>query len=84
MACNEPHWYLNFIGVDVSRQGKSLGAASLMKPVLAIVDAAGCLAYLESSNPKNMSLYERFRFETTARVQIGDYPVVHPMVRAAR
>ncbi len=53
MACKEPHWYLNFIGVDVSRQGKGLGAA-LIEPVLAIVDAAGCLAYLESSNPKNM------------------------------
>ena len=79
----EPHWYLNFIGVDVSRQGEGLGAA-LMKHVLAIVDEAGCVAYLESSNPKNMSLYERFGFETTARVQIGDCPVVHPMVRAAR
>ena len=80
---DEPHWYLNFIGVDVSRQGEGLGAA-LMKHVLSIVDAAGCVAYLESSNPQNMSLYERFGFETTARIQIGDCPVVHPMVRAAR
>lgn len=79
----EPHWYLNFIGVDVSRQGEGLGAA-LMKHALALVDAAGCTAYLESSNPRNMSLYERFGFEATARVQIGDCPVVHPMVRAPR
>ena len=31
-------------------------------------------AYLESSNPKNMSLYERHGFESMGRIQIGDSP----------
>ena len=29
-------------------------------------------AYLESSNPRNMSLYERHGFESMGKVQIGD------------
>ncbi len=76
----EPHWYLNFVGVDSSKQGEGLGAA-LMKHALKIVDEAGIVAYLESSNPRNLSLYERFGFETTAKIEIDDCPVVHAMVR---
>ena len=76
----EPHWYLNFIGTDVTKQGMGYGAA-LLKHVLAIVDEAGAVAYLESSNPRNMSLYERAGFDAIARIQINDGPVVHPMVR---
>ena len=76
----EPHWYLNFIGVDVAKQGEGLGAA-LMKHALKIVDEAGIVAYLESSNPRNLSLYERFGFETTAKIEIDDCPMVYPMVR---
>ena len=41
-------------------------------------------AYLESSNPKNMSLYERHGFESMGRIQIGDSPPAHPMIREPR
>ncbi|MEE4302061.1 MAG: N-acetyltransferase [Pseudomonadales bacterium] len=77
----EPHWYLPFIGVDPAAQGRGIGAA-LMKQAVARFDADGTVAYLESSNPRNISLYERFGFERTGEIQMGRAPVVTPMVRA--
>ena len=41
-------------------------------------------AYLESTNPKNISLYRRHGFEAVAEVQVGSSPVFVPMVRRAR
>lgn len=79
----EPHWYLQFIGVDSHHQGGGYGAA-MMKHVLAKIDEEGTTAYLESSNPRNLTLYERFGFEVITRIEIGDAPPIHPMVRPAR
>jgi ribosomal protein S18 acetylase RimI-like enzyme len=39
---------------------------------------------LESSNPANISLYERFGFEVMGRIQTETSPPMHPMLRAAR
>jgi ribosomal protein S18 acetylase RimI-like enzyme len=79
----EPCWYLPMIGVDPAHQGKGVGAA-LMKHALALIDEQGAVAYLESSNPRNISLYERHGFEVMGEIQIGGSPVVTPMVRQAR
>lgn len=49
-------WYLAILGVDHAYQGLGHGAR-LMKHALALVDAQGLPAYLESSNPMNISLY---------------------------
>lgn len=80
---HEPHWYLAFIGVDPVRQGLGLGSA-LLKAGLARCDEDGVIAYLESSSPKNVPLYERFGFEVIGVVQPGDFPPVYPMLRPAR
>jgi len=74
-------WYLPIIGVDPAYQGKGIGSF-LMKKAIERVDSEGLAAYLESSNPLNMSLYERCGFETMGQIQIGDCPVIHPMIRA--
>jgi len=79
----EPHWYLSMIGVDPARQGRGLGSA-LLKHNLAIVDAEGGLAYLESSNPKNVPLYERFGFEVLGEIKPADFPGLTPMLRRPR
>ena len=79
----EPHWYLSMIGVDPSRQGQGLGAA-LLKAGLARCDADGLPAYLESSSPKNVPLYERHGFEVIGLIKPGDHPGLIPMYRAAR
>ncbi len=79
----EDAWYLAFIGVDPSKQGMGVGSF-ILKEALKMIDEKGEKAYLESSNPRNMSLYERHGFESIGRVQIGDSPPAHPMIREAR
>ena len=80
---DEPTWYLAVIGVDPAYQRSGIGAA-LMQKMLAEIDAVGMQSYLESSNPANMSLYERHGFRTMGRIQVGSSPPIHPMLRPAR
>lgn len=79
----EPHWYLPLIGVDPHHQGQGHGAA-LMKHAMAVCDEAGQAAYLESTNPKSIGLYERHGFEVLGRIQLGSSPPIFPMLRPAR
>ena len=76
-------WYLPVIGVDPGHQGKGMGG-TLMKRVARLLDEKGCVGYLESSNPMNISLYQRHGFEIMGQIQIDDSPVVTPMIRARR
>lgn len=80
---HEPHWYLSLIGVDPARQGLGLGSA-VLKETLQRCDADGLIAYLESSSPKNIPLYERHGFEVMGVIQPGDFPPLYPMLRPAR
>jgi ribosomal protein S18 acetylase RimI-like enzyme len=80
---HEPHWYLPFIGVDPMAQGQGLGSA-LMAAALARVDQDGLPAYLESSNPRNRPLYERFGFRVVKDIRFGNSPLMQPMWRPAR
>ena len=79
----EDCWYLPLIGVDPSHQGRGLGAR-LMQHALNCCDEDGLPAYLESSNPANISLYQRFGFEVMGVIQTQSSPAVHPMIRSAR
>lgn len=80
---DEPHWYLPLMGVDPAQQGRGLGAA-LLRHALACVDREGMPAYLESTNPANLSLYRRHGFEVIAELRAGDSPLVFPMLREPR
>jgi ribosomal protein S18 acetylase RimI-like enzyme len=80
---SEPHWYLPLIGVDPAHRGKGLGGA-LLRHALAICDRDGALAYLESTNPRNISLYERHGFVRIATIQHGSSPPMVPMLRKPR
>lgn len=77
---HEPHWYLNVLSTLPARQGQGLGAA-VLQPVLAICDAEGIRAYLESTNPKNMTLYRRQGFVETGEIRLSDGPSLHQMWR---
>jgi len=79
----EPHWYLPLIGVDPARQGQGLGA-TLMRHAVERCDRNGLPAYLESSNPRNISLYLRHGFEIIGEIQVGASPRMTPMYRKAR
>jgi ribosomal protein S18 acetylase RimI-like enzyme len=80
---SEPHWYLPLMGVDPSQQGKGFGSA-LLQQVLIQCDRDNKLAYLESSNPKNISLYVRHGFEILGTIQVGTSPSIFPMLRRPR
>jgi ribosomal protein S18 acetylase RimI-like enzyme len=78
-----PHWYLPLIGVDPGQQGKGHGSA-LLRHALLQCDRDHAPAYLESTNPANMPLYERHGFEVLATIQVGSSPPIFPMLRQAR
>ncbi len=80
---SEPHWYLPIMGVDPSQQGRGFGSM-LMKHALAQCDRDEKLAYLESSNPRNLPLYERHGFELLGTIQVGTSPSIFPMLRRPR
>ena len=79
----EPHWYLAMIGVDAAHQGKGLGA-QLLQIALERCDEEGLISYLESSNPANLSFYERHGFEVITEIRVGEAPPLFPMLRQAR
>jgi ribosomal protein S18 acetylase RimI-like enzyme len=75
------HWYLYIIGTHVDSQGRGLGSAMLHE-VLDRADAAGESAYLESSNIRNVPLYERHGFTVVEEIRVlGDGPPMWRMWR---
>jgi hypothetical protein len=48
------------------------------------IDRDPAAAYLETTNPANIPLYQRFGFEMIGEIQAGSSLVITPMLRAAR
>ena len=80
---HEPHWYLTVVSTLAERQGRGLGAAALL-PVLQRCDEDGARAYLESTNPRNRTLYLRQGFVEADEIQIPDGPTMLQMWREPR
>jgi GNAT superfamily N-acetyltransferase len=80
---HEPHWYLQAIGTDPAKQGKGFGGVAIRRQ-LALADAAGMPAYLESSKDSNIPIYSSFGFEQRGEIRLPDGPVLYPMWRKAR
>jgi ribosomal protein S18 acetylase RimI-like enzyme len=79
----EPHWYLSLIGVEAFHRNNGCGAA-LLQSGLRRCDREHLPAYLWSSNPLNISLYERHGFEISGTIQVGSSPSIFPMLRRTR
>lgn len=79
----EPHWYLPLTGVDPMHQGNGHGSA-LMAHALKACDGEQKLAYLESTNQRNVSFYQRHGFEVLGTVQEGSSPTSFSMLRRPR
>jgi ribosomal protein S18 acetylase RimI-like enzyme len=78
-----PHWYLYCIGTVSSVQGRGIGSRMLCT-VLDEADTFGSPAYLESSNERNVPLYERHGFEVVEEMRIkGGGPPMWRMWRDA-
>jgi GNAT superfamily N-acetyltransferase len=76
-----PHWYLGYLGARRDRQGQGLGT-QLLREVLADLDATGVPAYLESSNERNLPLYERNGFRVVGELPaLGRGPTIWRMWR---
>jgi GNAT superfamily N-acetyltransferase len=80
---HQPHWYLQAIGTDPAKQGKGFGGV-VMRRQLAIADAAGMPAYLESSKGINIPIYKSFGFEVTGEIKLPNGPTLWPMWRPAK
>lgn len=79
----EPHWYLPMIGLDPRYFGQGLGT-KLLNHALDIIDEKSEIAFLTSSNPRNIPAYERCGFEVMGKIDIGGETTATPMIRKAR
>ena len=82
-ALEEPHWTLQYLGVRSGRRGTGLGLAAVT-PMLEVCDADGVPCGLVSTNPRNLTFYERLGFQAYAEVTTPDgAATLRPMHRAA-
>lgn len=77
---HEPHWYLNVVSTLPAQQGQGLGTA-VLQPVLERCDGDGVRAYLESTNPRNHTLYHRHGFVDAGEIKLDGGPSLTPMWR---
>ena len=69
----EPHYYLEYLGVEPELQGKGLGSAILQHLTVKVdEEKVGC--YLENANPRNLPFYQRFGFQIIAEKEIIGTP----------
>ena len=65
----EPHWYLDYIGVEPAGHGRGAGAA-LLATRLQRCDAEGAAAYLNAGSERSRDLYRRHGFEVTGEFSL--------------
>ena len=62
-----PAWYLAYLATDPAAQGRGV-ARTLLSSMLDRCDDAGQAVWLETTDPVNPPIYERFGFATVARL----------------
>ncbi|MDG4822001.1 GNAT family N-acetyltransferase [Asanoa sp. WMMD1127] len=70
----QPFWYLGVLATHPSHAGRRLGR-EVMKPGLAAAAAAGLPAYLETTNPHNVGVYERAGWRVSGSTHLDDLPI---------
>ena len=84
-AHEAPSWHLSFLATDPAHQGRGIGRR-LLEHILQRAGADGTPVWLETTDPANVGLYERFGFTTTAHIHgVAGLPtfwvMVHPGIR---
>lgn len=70
----EPHFYLEFIGVDPPFQRKGVGSL-ILSHIVRMADHATMSCYLETANPVNLPFYHRFGFKLFREEKIIGVPI---------
>jgi ribosomal protein S18 acetylase RimI-like enzyme len=65
----EPHWFLDYIGVEATARSRGAGSA-LLRPVLDRCDADRLGAFLNAGSERSRDLYARHGFEVTGRFEL--------------
>ncbi len=80
----QDHFYLSLLGTHTAHRGSGLGMG-LLADNLALLDALGMPAYLESTNPANLPRYESVGFAIHGTFDLPDGgPTVTTMWREPR
>lgn len=83
-AHRTPSWHLAFLATEPAHQGRGIGRR-LLEHILERADADGTPVWLETWDPANVALYERFGFITTTHIEgVASLPTCWVMVRSAR
>jgi GNAT superfamily N-acetyltransferase len=64
------HYYLEHLGVDPRFQGRGIGSL-LLAGLAQEADRGAVDCFLETANPRNLRLYERFGFERVSECDIN-------------
>jgi ribosomal protein S18 acetylase RimI-like enzyme len=80
---DEPHYYLQTLGVVPEAQGQGVGS-KLLAPMLERCDREGVPAYLESSKESNIAFYARHGFRVTGEMRFPRGPRLWLMWRDPR
>lgn len=64
-----PHWYLYLLGVEPELQGKGY-ASKLVKAMLDRTDHEGLACYLDNTNEKNLTMYQRYGFRVIEEYEV--------------
>ena len=80
MHPDEPHWYLGIAAVHPEHQGRGLGGA-VIRSLLAERIAADAPAFLITTAPGNVPIYERLGFATCIESDLAAGPHVWGMRR---
>jgi ribosomal protein S18 acetylase RimI-like enzyme len=69
----EPHYYLEYVGVDPEHQGRAVGS-TLLRHLVVKGDEEGVGCYLENADPRNTPFYQRLGFRIVAEKEIIGMP----------
>jgi GNAT superfamily N-acetyltransferase len=82
MHPSEPHYYLEYVGVEPEHQRKGLGTA-IVQHMVDKADELNVGCYLENANPYNLPFYQRFGFQVISEKEVIGIPAWF-MWRASR
>lgn len=77
---DKPCWHLAIIAADPAQTGNGHGTM-LLEHTVRTCDEDNQSVYLESTNSANLSLYQRYGFNLTERIQTGSSPILYSMMR---